>query len=237
MNSRLERIKAQNYVEPPSSLFDSSMSCIIDSLLFLGAQHNSCEKMLDKNNIQCIVSIGCSPLFGNSHKYILHPFDVNDNGRSTQTLFNDIVPKVHDIINDCIHQKKPLLVHCQAGISRSAICIITWFMKYKQMNYEDAFALVKTRRPTVHPNMHFAEYAKTKFNQVIEPNPFQDETFFKKYQEEAFKRRESSKWSVNCEINKHQAGQCGGTFHDGVFKATYHCNLCGRFGERKDFYS
>jgi protein-tyrosine phosphatase len=76
--------------------------------------------MLSQNNIKRIISIGCVP------------------------LINDIIPKIHAIINKCVKNNEPLLVHCQSGISRSAIYIITWLMKYKQMSYGEAYQFVKT---------------------------------------------------------------------------------------------
>ena len=43
-----------------------------------------------------------------------------------------------------LKNNEPLLVHCQSGISRSAIYIITWLIKYKQMSYGEAYQFVKT---------------------------------------------------------------------------------------------
>jgi len=138
----------------------SQMTPIIDNVLFLGAQHTSTDDMLSQNNIKRIISIGCVPL---TNKYVTYKFDIDDNGGSTTQLFNDIIPKIHAIINECVKNNEPLLVHCQAGISRSAISIITWLMKYKQMSYDEAYQFVKKRRPIIAPNIYFVDYAKHNF--------------------------------------------------------------------------
>ena len=136
------------------------MTPIIDNLLFLGAQHTTTDNMLLQNNIKHIISIGCVPL---TNKYLTYKFDIDDNGMSTTELFNDIIPKIHEIINECIKNNEPVLVHCLAGISRSAITIITWLIKYKQMSYDEAYSFVKNRRPIISPNIYFVDYAKNNY--------------------------------------------------------------------------
>ena len=46
------------------------------------------------------------------------------------------------------------LVHCYAGISRSASIIISYLMR-NGMSYEDAYNYVKARRPIIRPNRGF----------------------------------------------------------------------------------
>mmetsp|Transcript_32406 Transcript_32406/g.100233 ORF Transcript_32406/g.100233 Transcript_32406/m.100233 type:complete len:246 (-) Transcript_32406:151-888(-) len=50
-----------------------------------------------------------------------------------------------------------VLVHCQAGVSRSASIVIAYVMKSLGMSLEDAFAYVKARRKIVSPNRAFME--------------------------------------------------------------------------------
>lgn len=49
----------------------------------------------------------------------------------------------------------PVLVHCMAGISRSATIVIAYLMKEKGMGMEDAYDYVKERRSIVRPNSGF----------------------------------------------------------------------------------
>ena len=47
------------------------------------------------------------------------------------------------------------LVHCVAGVSRSASICIAYLMKYERMTLDQAYRHCKRRRPVVHPNVGF----------------------------------------------------------------------------------
>jgi len=48
-----------------------------------------------------------------------------------------------------------VLVHCQAGVSRSPTIVIAYLMAKKQQNLSEAFSFVKDRRAIVAPNLNF----------------------------------------------------------------------------------
>lgn len=50
-----------------------------------------------------------------------------------------------------------VLVHCEAGVSRSASAVIAYVMKKKKLSFEEARALVVGKRPRVLPNAGFCE--------------------------------------------------------------------------------
>ncbi|GMR36336.1 hypothetical protein PMAYCL1PPCAC_06531 [Pristionchus mayeri] len=52
-------------------------------------------------------------------------------------------------------QKKIVLVHCLAGISRSPTMCISYIMRHLKMDSDDAYKFVKARRSTISPNFNF----------------------------------------------------------------------------------
>ena len=57
--------------------------------------------------------------------------------------------KAFDFIEKKISDGKNVLVHCSAGVSRSASIIIAYLMKKNQMKYNDAFKYVKAIRKVI----------------------------------------------------------------------------------------
>jgi len=56
-----------------------------------------------------------------------------------------------------------VLVHCQAGMSRSGIIVIAFLMKSQKLSYDDAFRKVKSVRGCVYPNQGFTDQIKKYF--------------------------------------------------------------------------
>nr|XP_002125487.1 dual specificity protein phosphatase 14-like [Ciona intestinalis] len=72
--------------------------------------------------------------------------------------------KVADLLHKNCQNGTRCLVHCVAGVSRSATLCIVYLMKYHRMSLRDAHTHVKSRRPFIRPNAGFwkqlVEYEK-----------------------------------------------------------------------------
>ena len=69
----------------------------------------------------------------------------------------NILPELHrsaDFIENGIKTGN-VLVHCAAGISRSTTCLIAYYIKYKNMKWNDALDYIKIKRSCACPNTGF----------------------------------------------------------------------------------
>ena len=73
---------------------------------------------------------------------------------STQNL-SRVLPEAVAFITEAVSGGGKILVHCFAGVSRSASCVIAYLMKSKQIGYEEALAMTKAKRECVEPNEAF----------------------------------------------------------------------------------
>ena len=72
--------------------------------------------------------------------------------------------KAIQFIDSAISRKGLCLVHCFAGVSRSATVVVSYLMKTRRMTVSDALHFVQEHRPTANPNPAFrnqlAEFEK-----------------------------------------------------------------------------
>lgn len=54
-----------------------------------------------------------------------------------------------------MNNRSAVLVHCLAGVSRSVTVTLAYLMHSRGINLEEAFALVRRRKPDISPNFHF----------------------------------------------------------------------------------
>ena len=107
------------------------MNEIIDNL-WLGAVDATTDKAkLAKIGITHVLSVGQEPMNlpeGATAKFI------RARDSSTQSL-NRVLPEAVAFITEAISGGGKILVHCFAGVSRSASCVIAYLMKTKQISY------------------------------------------------------------------------------------------------------
>lgn len=79
----------------------------------------------------------------------------------------NIIPNcytAHAIISQALQKKKTVMVHCKAGMSRSAALVIAYLMIENKWQYEEAYLYVKNKRSIIAPNEGFAQQLKCSIN-------------------------------------------------------------------------
>lgn len=75
----------------------------------------------------------------------------------------------HAFIDDAVKQGGTVLIHCQAGISRSSTTLCAYLMKSQGISRDEAFRLIKDKRPIVRPNPGFWDQLKVYEECACEP--------------------------------------------------------------------
>ncbi len=65
------------------------------------------------------------------------------------------------------HPDNNILIHCYAGVSRSASLVIFYLMKEKKWDYETCLNYTRERRPEVSPSGGFEEQLKNYYDKYI----------------------------------------------------------------------
>ncbi|XP_027709543.1 dual specificity protein phosphatase 4 [Vombatus ursinus] len=121
--------------------------------LYLGsAQHAARRDTLDALGITALlnVSLDCPNHFEAHYQYKCIP--VEDNHKADiGSWFMDAI----EFIDSVQAGQGRVLVHCQAGISRSATICLAYLMMKKKVRLETAFEFVKQRRSVISPNFSF----------------------------------------------------------------------------------
>lgn len=74
--------------------------------------------------------------------------------------------EVSDMIEEVRQNNGKTLVHCVAGVSRSASLCLAYLMKYSGMNLKDAFLHIKSIRPQIRPNSGFFQQLRLYEEQI-----------------------------------------------------------------------
>lgn len=76
-----------------------------------------------------------------------------DDSDSTNIILH--FPTTCEFIKNALNLNQSILIHCQAGISRSTTIIAAYLMKELEINAEEAVGLIKMKRERVDPTMTF----------------------------------------------------------------------------------
>uniref|UniRef100_K7F617 Dual specificity phosphatase 4 n=1 Tax=Pelodiscus sinensis TaxID=13735 RepID=K7F617_PELSI len=121
--------------------------------LYLGSAYHAARRdMLDTLGITALLNVSsdCPNHFEGHYQYKSIP--VEDNHKADiSSWFMEAIEYI-DSVKGC-HGR--VLVHCQAGISRSATICLAYLMMKRRVKLEEAFEFVKQRRSIISPNFSF----------------------------------------------------------------------------------
>lgn len=139
--SKDQNIQIDHFFEIPDQITDK---------IFLGSFASaSNRKFLKSLGITNILAAAkeVQPLFKDDFVYLY--LQIYDTG---QTTLKDHFQQCFEFIDS---SKGCVLVHCVAGVSRSASIVIAYLMKNKGLKFEDAYKEVQSKRPSIMPNDSF----------------------------------------------------------------------------------
>ncbi|XP_028813811.1 dual specificity protein phosphatase 8 isoform X2 [Denticeps clupeoides] len=122
--------------------------------LYLGSQKDVLNKdLMIQNGITYVLNASNTcpkPEFISESHFMRIP--VNDNYCEKLLPWLD---KTNEFIDKAKVSNCRVIVHCLAGISRSATIAIAYIMKTMGLSSDDAYRFVKDRRPSISPNFNF----------------------------------------------------------------------------------
>lgn len=132
----------------------SGLSQITGSLYISSQAAASDERLLSRSHITSVVNVSteAASALREGVQYLQVP--VAD--APTEPLC-DFFDPIADHIHDVEARRGRTLLHCVAGVSRSAALGLAYLMKYHAMSLRDAHAWVRSCRPIIRPNSGFWE--------------------------------------------------------------------------------
>ncbi|MGH0180374.1 UNVERIFIED_CONTAM: hypothetical protein FKN15_004031 [Acipenser sinensis] len=123
--------------------YSAAMKSKLPVLEKLGITHIVCVRQdIEANFIK--------PNFPQKFRYLV--FDIADNPVENIIRY---FPRMKEFIDGCLQNGGKVLVHGNAGISRSAALVIAYLMETFGVKYRDAFSHVQERRFCINPNVGF----------------------------------------------------------------------------------
>ena len=149
-------------------LWMNDVSQIYDNLYLSSCEPTYDSKLLTELNIKRILTLDVSPLDKKQNDIIYLFIRAMDHPKE------DLLSKFeecHRFISEGVLKGENVLVHCVAGVSRSATIVISFIMVEHNMSAEEALNFVAKQRPIIDPNKGFVQQLKIfeKMNRILDP--------------------------------------------------------------------
>lgn len=156
-SGQVELTEASQYGFVVDTKPDKIPSEIIKNELYLGSQDCVDLEILSEHGIESVLSVGVDtpimlpPQF--THKFI-NCLDL------PEVDFSPILDEAIVFIKSCIVENLRVLVHCNAGVSRSSTIVLGYLIRECGIPFDQAYRIVKYKRPAVQPNAGFMNFLK-----------------------------------------------------------------------------
>lgn len=119
--------------------------------LFLGSVAASRDlSLLQSHGIRLIVN--CAAELFNHHEGHFRYFNCSLRDEQNEDVVKMFQDGLGALMDETRKRKEGILVHCQAGISRSVTIVLAYLLIYQNMSLQESFLLVKSKRPNAGPN-------------------------------------------------------------------------------------
>ena len=139
------------------------LSVVVENEMAVGNQAATRDPaLLRSHNITAILSIGCKPKLENDQSGIVCgkiTLRDRDGDRDMLTVYDEVVAEMARLQQE--GGDGVVLIHCQAGMSRSPVCAAAYLVAKHGLCAEEALGVVAAARPIIRPRASFVEALKS----------------------------------------------------------------------------
>eukprot|EP00004_Rigifila_ramosa_P015716 TRINITY_DN3668_c0_g1_i1.p1 TRINITY_DN3668_c0_g1~~TRINITY_DN3668_c0_g1_i1.p1 ORF type:complete len:165 (+),score=29.29 TRINITY_DN3668_c0_g1_i1:2-496(+) len=133
-------------------VYGEAADFVVDNIWISSMGESSNRAHLTRLGITHIACIGANLRQHFPTDFVYHSASIND--LSNENIIQHL-PACLAFIERSQRAGGRILVHCAAGMSRSASVVLAYLIREKQMPYDDALQFLRQKRPVVQPNVGF----------------------------------------------------------------------------------
>lgn len=133
---------------------ETAIAAQVLPFLYLGNERDAANlQMLKDLDITYVLNVTSHiPLYFENQGIKYKRLPASDSGQQNlRQYFEEAI----NFIDEARINGAKVLVHCQAGVSRSATITIAYILKHSKMSMTDGYRFVKSKRPIISPNFNF----------------------------------------------------------------------------------